>query len=356
MLEEQQAAWETQKTGVPAEADDREAGLDALARRPDSQRLALEKERRQWESQCREAMALESTKTEELAALKSKSRRGIVPWTKNGPLGKARRVKPGTGLKPGARVAESGGRVERPQSERLEERQRQHETQLAELQSRENELEERRRALESSIAATRSPVPRGEIRRSGWRTDRLAGGAARDGRPTEAKPVAETETVKTITPSHRARRSGGHLRQSGFNVDRMAEEEQSAKDVPPKDESPDSEAAEKPSPIFRRLSPAGGNPLRRGKSKKYRSTNNVAPVRAVAGRFGAVARTGGRRCPERGPLRRPPRPAVPAPSSPEPQGEPAKSSEPVEITPRAVAPETQVDLNAMRQLANLSAN
>ena len=40
---------------------------------------------------------------------------------------------------------------------------------------------------------------------------------------------------------------------------------------------------------------------------------------------------------------------------PAPQSEPPKPGEPVEMAPRAVAPERQVDFKAMRQLANLSA-
>ena len=41
--------------------------------------------------------------------------------------------------------------------------------------------------------------------------------------------------------------------------------------------------------------------------------------------------------------------------APAPQDEPITPGEPVEIVPRAVAPERQIDFNAMRQLANLSA-
>jgi len=44
------------------------------------------------------------------------------------------------------------------------------------------------------------------------------------------------------------------------------------------------------------------------------------------------------------------------PLVPEPQAKPAKPVEPMELAPRAVAPARQIDLEAMRQLANLSAD
>ena len=162
--------------------------------------------------------------------------------------------------------------------------------------------------------------------------------------------------MKTISPAKAAPVDlAAILRRTGYQIDQVDEEEQSNENVSLKEESSQSVPAEKPSlditaPIPRNRMPA--EPSEEVSIDEYmshllaRSRGDSVPLPAPTA---SVSRTRSRAAGAA------PRPA-PAPVSPAPLPQSPKPGEPLAMAPRAVAPERQVDLKAMRQLANLSAD
>jgi hypothetical protein len=248
------------------------------------------------------------------------------------------------------------------QGERLEEQQRQYEGRLAELQSRESEVDQRRGELESRIAATVAPAVMSVAPVSEPATAAMESLVAEG--ETDSAPVAEVETVKITAPPNAAPVDlAAVLRRTGFNVDladevdRAENEEQSEDNVHSKDDASDSESAEKPAvdisaPVPRFRKPVGPGEEQEVSIDEYmnrllaRSRGDSAPSSAATANVP--------RAPAAVPPAAMPRPTQAAVVS-APQTEPPKPGETVEMAPRAAAPERQVDLRAMRQLANLSA-
>ena len=146
------------------------------------------------------------------------------------------------------------------------------------------------------------------------------------------------------------------LRQTGFQIDPEQEEGPSAGKVEVKDEAAQSAPAEKPSVDITARVPRQRQAENREAADvsidEYmshllaRSRGDSAPSHRPAA---SVSRAPAAPAPDPAP-----RPSAP-PVAPATQDEPITPGEPVEIVPRAHAPERQIDFNAMRQLANLSA-
>ena len=148
------------------------------------------------------------------------------------------------------------------------------------------------------------------------------------------------------------------LCQTGFQIDRADEQEQSQDDVQLKDKPAAGEPSEGPpadisASVPRSRKPAASNEQAEVSIDEYmsrllaRSRGDSAPLTAPASN---VSRAPVAAAPVAAPR------SSPAPVVPAAQDEPSKPHESVEMAPRAVAPETQVDVKAMRQLANFSAS
>jgi len=263
--------------------DDRMAGLDALRVDLESQRFVLEKERRQWESQLRKAIATPSPETGDLAVQEAVSTcQTLTP--------------------------RFGG------------------------------------AAVPAACAGETPAPQVDFRRAISET--------------EIKSGAEVEAVRTFAPSNAAPVDlVAILQRTGFKIDPADEEEQSDDNVNLKNESSNSGSAKEPSIDISAPIPCPRKPV--GPDGEEEVSIDEYMTRLLARSRGDSAPSSDPSASvSRGPVAASPAATprlLPDPVVPETQSEPSEPGKAVEMAPRAVAAERQVDLQAMRQLANLSA-
>jgi len=278
-LAAQQAELDAQRRAL----DDRMAGLDALRVDLESQRFVLEKERRQWESQLRKAIATPSPETGDLAVQEAVSTcQTLTP--------------------------RFGG------------------------------------AAVPAACAGETPAPQVDFRRAISET--------------EIKSGAEVEAVRTFAPSNAAPVDlVAILQRTGFKIDPADEEEQSDDNVNLKNESSNSGSAKEPSIDISAPIPCPRKPV--GPDGEEEVSIDEYMTRLLARSRGDSAPSSDPSASvSRGPVAASPAATprlLPDPVVPETQSEPSEPGKAVEMAPRAVAAERQVDLQAMRQLANLSA-
>ncbi len=365
-LEDQQAAWETRKSEIAEQAAAHEAELQRLREEFESAREVLAGERLRWESQQNEALAARSTEAEQLEAQQAE-------------LNLQRRALEDQQAAWGTRKSELEA-----QQAAWETRKSELEAQQAAWEARKSELEAQQAAWEArKIVADQTLDDRVagldalrvdlesqrvslEKERRLWETQLRDATAIQSTEAehlatreaisdTETKPVAEAETAKITTPSTAAPVDLlAILRRTGFKIDQVEEKEQSEN---LKDETPDSGQAEELSIDISTPVPRPRKPVGLGGEEEVSIDEYMSHL---------LARSRGDSAPSSDPttsLFQSPSAvspvAAPRPSSipvvPEPQPEHSEPGELVEMAPRAVAAEKLVDLQAMRQLANLSA-
>ncbi|MEI8373615.1 MAG: hypothetical protein WCJ35_12380 [Planctomycetota bacterium] len=318
-LEEQRVAWETQKSEIAEQAAAHEADRQRLRVEFESAQEVLASERLQWESQQGEVLAARSTESTQLAAQQANLDAQYRALEEQQAAWETQKI-----------VAH----------QTLDDRVAGLDALCVDLESQHVALEKERRQWESQL--------RNATAIQSTETEHLAVREVLS--ETERKPVAEAETVKITAPTTATPVDLlAILRRTGFNTDQADEEEQSNNNFNHEDESSKSGPAEEPlidisAPVPRPLESVGQDREEEVSIDEYMSR--------------LLARSRGDSAPSSDPAAVS---AVAAPQSssisvvPEPHPEPPDPCEPVEMAPRAVVAERQVDLQAMRQLANLSA-
>ena len=318
-LEEQRVAWETQKSEIAEQAAAHEADRQRLRVEIESAQEVLASERLQWESQQGEVLAARSTESTQVAAQQANLDAQYRALEEQQAAWETQKI-----------VAH----------QTLDDRVAGLDALCVDLESQHVALEKERRQWESQL--------RNATAIQSTETEHLAVREVLS--ETERKPVAEAETVKITAPTTATPVDLlAILRRTGFNTDQADEEEQSNNNFNHEDESSKSGPAEEPlidisAPVPRPLESVGQDREEEVSIDEYMSR--------------LLARSRGDSAPSSDPAAVS---AVAAPQSssisvvPEPHPEPPDPCEPVEMAPRAVVAERQVDLQAMRQLANLSA-
>jgi len=175
---------------------------------------------------------------------------------------------------------------------------------------------------------------------------------------TETKPVVEAEMVEISAPSTAPPVDlAAILRRTGFKIDQVDAEEQSDNNFYLKNESPNSGLAKELSidistPVPRPYKPVGQDGEEEVSINEYMSHllarsrgDSTQSSEPPAGVFQSPVTVSPAAAPQSSSI----------PVVPEPQPEHPEPGELLEMAPRAVAAEKLVDLQAMRQLANLSA-
>ncbi|MGA2255057.1 MAG: hypothetical protein ABSG53_10380, partial [Thermoguttaceae bacterium] len=345
-----------QTAGAQQALDDRVAGLDALRVDLESQQLALEKDRRQWELQRGEAAAALSAEAERLATREAELDAQSRELEEERAALEGRKTEAGRQMEDRELQLQNLKAELSAQVERLHEQPRQYEARLTELQTRENELEERRSELDLKIAAAKASAVMSVEPVSALIPSASAPPTSES--QAETRHVANAQTARTIAPPNAA--PGGPpaiLRQTVSEIEPADEKEQSDANANRKDEAPNSPAVEKrpidvSAPVPQSRTTTGLNAAEDVSVDDYMSrllARSRGDSAQPSARTTRVSRASAAASPA-GTSQSSPPPVVP-----ESQGEHLMPVEPLELAPHAVAPERQADLKAMRQLANLSA-
>jgi hypothetical protein len=326
-FKQQQLAWEEESRRRSGEKTEVDHSLAAQQAELDAARQALEEERRQWEAQRSEFEAQLETQREALKGQQSEYEARQRSLSEQHERWEAKRAEAERMLS--ARQAE----LETQQQAFEEERQRQE----AAWAEKEQDLARRREELdaaEAELAAARQAL---EEERSQWEAacaetahGRSAGNAEQEP-PLFSKPSGESP----LSTLELFRRMGNLPEFDDEEADRVSDK-----------------PVQRPSGSGQSSSAAhAGNDEESIDDYMARLLERVRGVTSETPYAAESSRRGDREEPssqETIPLRS-------EAEAPAPRVASAKHREPVELSPRAVAPEKFVDLTAMRELANLSA-
>jgi hypothetical protein len=329
--------------------DDRLAGLDALQVDLQSQTAALEKQQRQWEAQCNDASAAQAEESRRLASLQADIDARLRELDDRESM-----------------LESQHGNAQRQAADRTTELDRLQ----AELEARQREVEESRSSLEAQIAAAAENNQVASAGHDGTPSlleaeanshcecpadvgDCQAETAQDDSQELAQPSVASEAATVAAEPAPQPSKGASVnlaeiLQRTGFNVDADEVDGLSANSEA-EEESRQHASATITSPAPR---------VRKAVSKEDDVSIDDYMSRLLARNRGDSESAAPRSAPAT-----PSTPAdSPSPTAAKPDlfvAAPAPSAQqpakPVELAPRAVAPEKNIDLQAMRQLANLSA-